>query len=51
MSVRRMPEIVPERDSLGQVLVESQAPRNSTGDLTDFERVREPSAVMIALGR
>ena len=45
---RRMPEIVPEPDRLGQVLVEAQGAGDGTRDLGDLERVREPSSVVVA---
>jgi hypothetical protein len=46
---RRMPEIVPDRDRLGQVLVQSQGPRDAPRDLRDLERVRQPRPEMVAL--
>ncbi len=48
---RRVPEVVAEPDRLGQVLVEPQCARDGPGDLRDLERVREPRAVVVALGR
>src|SRR2546421_708435 len=47
----RMPEVVPERYGLGQVLVERERPGHGAGDPRRLERVREPGAVMVALGR
>ena len=49
--VRRVPEVVPERNRLGKVLVEPQSSRNGAGYLTHLERVRKPRAVVVALGR
>jgi hypothetical protein len=40
MAERRVPEVVAERDRLGEVFVEPQGPRGRTGDLRDVERVR-----------
>ncbi len=48
---RRMPEVVAESDRLGQVLVQSQRARDRARDRRDLERVRQPRAVMVALGR
>ncbi len=45
---RRVPEIVPERDRFGQLLVEPQDLRDAARDLRDLERVRQPGAVVIA---
>lgn len=45
-----MPEVVPERDRLGQVLVEVERPRDRPRDLRDLERMREAGAWMVALG-
>src|SRR5215213_9749998 len=44
---RRVPEVVPEPDRLGQVLVEAERAR----DAARLERVCQPRAVMVALGR
>ena len=48
---RGVTQVVAERDRLGQVLVQPQRPRARPRDLRDLERVREPRAVVIALGR
>ena len=48
---RRVAEVVAQPDRLGQVLVEAQRPRHGPRDLRDLERVGEPRAVVIALGR
>ena len=48
---RRMPEVVPERDGLGQLLVQPQHLGDAARDLRDLERVREPRAVVIARRR
>ena len=48
---RRVPDVVPEPDRLRQVLVEPQRPRDRPADPGDLERVREPRAVVVALGR
>ena len=48
---RRVPEVVPEPDRLGQVLVQPQRPRDGARDPAGLERVREPGAVVVALGR
>jgi hypothetical protein len=45
---RRVPEVVPERDRLGQVLVQVQAPRDRPRDLHDLHGVGQPGPVMIA---
>ena len=45
---RRVPEIVAERDRLGQLLVQPQHLGDRARDLRHLERVREPRAVVIA---
>ena len=47
---RRMTEVVPQRDSFGQIFVEAQGARCGAPYLRDFERMREPRTVMIAFG-
>ena len=47
---RGMPEIVTERDCLGEVLVEAERPCDRARDLRDFERMGEARAVVVALG-
>ena len=42
------PEIVAERDRLGQLLVQAQHLGDRARDLRDLERVRQPRAVVIA---
>jgi hypothetical protein len=44
-------EVVAESDGLGENLVEAQRLRDRARDLRDFEHMREPRAVVIALGR
>ena len=45
----RMSEIVRQGDSLSQVLIDTERPRNAACDLRDLETVCETRAVMIAL--
>ena len=47
---RGMPQIVPERDRLCQVLVESQRAGDRAGDLADLQRMGQARAVMVADG-
>src|SRR5688500_14868594 len=47
----RVADVMPERDRLGQLLVQSQHLRDAARDLRDFERMREPRAVMVARRR
>jgi hypothetical protein len=42
-------EIAGERQGFGEILVEAQRPANRTGDLRDFEAVRQPRPVVAAL--
>src|SRR5262245_53953990 len=49
MAERRMPEIVPERKRLGEVLVEAQRAGERAGDLGDLERMGEAGAKVVAL--
>ena len=48
---RRVPEVVPEPDRLGEVLVEPQRARDGARDLRGLQRVGEPRAVVVALRR
>ena len=47
---RRMAEVVPEADRLGQILVEAERPGDGPGDEARLERVGEPRPVVVALG-
>ena len=51
MAERRVPEVVPERDRFGQLLVQAQDLGDRPRDLRHLERVRETRAVVIAGGR
>ena len=44
----RVAEIVRQRDSLGQVLVERERPRDGPAHRGDLDRVRKPGAQMVA---
>ena len=44
-------QVVAERDSLGQVFVQPQRPRRRPGDAGHLQGVRQPGAVVVALGR
>jgi hypothetical protein len=46
---RRMPEVVGERQRLGQILVEPERAGERAGDLLDLERMGEAGAEMVAL--
>ena len=46
---RRMPQVVAKRDGFGQILVQSERPRNRARDLGHFERMREARTEMVAL--
>ena len=48
---RSVPEVVPKRHRLGQVLVEVQGPRDRPGDLGHLQRVGQAGDEMIAQGR
>ena len=48
---RCVAEVVPERDRLGEVLVQPQGPGGRPGDLGDLERVRQANAVVVPLRR
>ena len=47
---RRVADVVPDRDRLGEVLVQAQRPRDPARDPGRLERVREPGAEVVALG-
>ena len=49
VSERRVPEIVAERDRLGQLFVQPKHLGDAARDLRDLERVRQARAVVIAL--
>src|SRR5687768_16550056 len=49
MSERRVAEVVRQRERLGQVLIETERAGERAGDLGDFQRVRQASAVVVAL--
>ena len=46
---RRVPEVVGERDRLGEVFVEAQDASDRAGELRRLERVGEARAVVVAL--
>jgi hypothetical protein len=46
-----VPEVVPQGDGLGQLLVQPEHLRDGARDLGDLERVGEPGAIVIAGGR
>ena len=48
---RGMPQIVAQRDGLGQILVQPQGPGGRPGDLGHLERMGEPDSVVVALRR
>ena len=48
---RRVPEVVPERDRLGQVLVQLQRAGHRARDPDHLQRVRQARAVVVALRR
>ncbi len=48
---RRVAEVVPEADRLGQILVQTERPRDRPRDPARLQRVREPRAVVVALRR
>ena len=47
----RVAEVVAQPDRLGEVLVEAQRARDGARDLRDLERVGQPRAEVVALGR
>jgi hypothetical protein len=51
MAERRMADIVRQAQRLGQILVQPQRPRDHAADLRHFQAVRQPHAIMIAIGR
>jgi hypothetical protein len=51
MAEGRVAQIVSQSDGFGQVLVQPQGPGGGPSDLGHLERVGEPNAVMVALGR
>ena len=51
MAEGRVPQIVPQRDRLGKVLVEGKAAGDRSRDLRDVQRVRKTGHVVIAVGR
>src|SRR5918998_1228458 len=51
MPERRVAEVVAEPDRFGEVLVQAEGARDVARDPAGLERVREPGAVVVALGR
>src|SRR5262245_37429694 len=51
MTERRVSQIVPERDRLGELLVKAKHLRNRARDLRHLEAVCQSRAVMVARGR
>jgi hypothetical protein len=51
MAERWMADVMAEPDRLGQILVEPQRPGDGARDLRRLQRVGQPRAVMVALGR
>ena len=51
MSEGGMPEIMPERRRLAEILIESQTARYSLCNLRHFKRMRQPRSVVVVLGR
>ena len=47
----RVPQVVAERDSLGEILVQPQRARHGSGDLRNLKAVGQPHAEMVAIGR
>src|SRR5438067_13454070 len=47
MAERRMTEVMGQSDRLSQVFVKPQPPRDRPANLSDFQRVRQPSAVVV----
>jgi hypothetical protein len=47
---RRVPEVVPQGDRLGEVLVQAQGPGDGPGHLGDLQGVGEADAVVVPLG-
>src|SRR3954451_19463136 len=48
MAERRVTEVMRQRQRFCEVLVEAKRPRQRAGDLRNFQRMREPRAVVIA---
>ena len=48
MTEGRMPQVMSQRDGLGQVLVQAQGPGHRAGDLADFQGMGQAGTVMIA---
>ena len=49
MAERRMAKVMGQRQRFGEILVETELPRDGAGDLRHFQRMGEPGPVMIAL--
>ena len=49
VSEGRVSEVVGQRNRFRQILVHPERPGNRASDLRDFQRVRQPRAVVIAL--
>ena len=51
MAEGRVADVVTQAQRFGQVLVEPQLARQHAADLRDLETMRQPGAVMVAIGR
>ena len=47
----RMPQIVAQRNSFGQIFVQIHPPRDGSGDLGNFQRMGQSGAVVVTLRR
>ena len=47
---RRVTDVVPDRDRLGEILVQTQCPGDAARDPCGLQRVREPGAEVVAFG-
>ena len=49
MSKRRVPQVMPQRNGLSQILIQTQCLRNGSGILRHLQRVRHPRPVMVTV--
>src|SRR5271163_1357556 len=49
VSKRRMPDVVDQREGLGQVLIQAKRTRNRAGDRRDLESVRQAATEMVGI--
>ena len=51
MAEGRVTDVMGKAQGLGQIFVQPQRPGDAAADLRDFDAVRQPDAIVVAVGR